>query len=130
MNTSELSRRDARAPRTRNATRWVSVEFDPSKIKPLTPEEHEARLKALEEMPEADDIDYSDIPEIDDERWEKAVKVRNPWMTPPTKTTLEKLQVDSDIIFWILNKVGEEGYQDKINAMLRRAMDEERGQRA
>lgn len=87
-------------------------------------------MKALAEMPEPDDIDFSDIPEIDDERWAKAVKVRNPWMTPPTKTTLERLEVDSDIIYWILNKVGEAGYQEKINAMLRRAMDEERGRRS
>lgn len=87
-------------------------------------------MKVLAEMPEPDDIDYSDIPELDDEQMKNAVKVRNPWMTPPTKTTLERLEVDSDIIYWILNKVGEAGYQEKINAMLRQAMDEERGQRS
>ena len=103
----------------------MGIELDPAAVRHVTPEEHRARLAALE-VPDDSEIDFSDIPKMDAERWREAVKVRNPWMVPPTKTTLEKVKVDSDIIFWILNQVGEEGYQDKLNAMLRRAMEEER----
>ena len=102
--------------------------FDTSTIKPITDEEHQARLDAYQ-PPDDSEIDFSDIPKMDEERWNKAVKVRNPWMDPPTKTTLERVQVDSDIIFWILRQVGEEGYQEKMNAMLRKAMEDERAAR-
>ena len=96
-------------------------------IRSVTPEEQQARLRALDAMYEADDMDG--VGDISDERLENAVVVRNPWMDPPTKTTLERVQVDSDIIFWILRQVGEEGYQEKMNAMLRKAMEDERAAR-
>ena len=95
---------------------------------PLSDEEFQARLDAYQ-PPDDSEIDYSDIPQLTDERLQNAVVVRNPWMRPPTKTTLERVQIDSDIIFWILRQVGEEGYQDKMNAMLRKAMEDERAAR-
>ena len=104
------------------------MRFDASAIKPITPEEHQARLDAYQ-VPDDSEIDFSDIPQLTDERLENAVVVRNPWMDPPTKTALERVQIDSDIIFWILRQVGEEGYQDKMNAMLRKAMEDERAAR-
>ena len=78
-------------------------------------------------MPDSE-IDYSDIPPLDDERWEKGIDVRNPWADPPTKTKIKEFLVDSDIIYWILKQVGD-GRQEKMNAMLRRAMREEREER-
>ena len=58
----------------------------------------------------------------------RAIKVRNPWADPPTKTKIKEFLVDSDIIYWILKQVGD-GWQEKMNAMLRRAMREEREER-
>ena len=98
-------------------------ELDPDNPPPLTPEQ-EARLQALAEMPDSE-IDTTDIPELD---WENGVVVRNPWADPPLKTKLKEVALDSDIVFWIVNQAGEE-WQEKMNAMLRRAMQDERGGR-
>ena len=102
----------------------VVFEFDPNNPQPLTPEQ-KAEIEALAKIP-ASELDYSDITPLTDEEWEKKVIIGNPWITPPTKTLLKKVMVDSDIIFWILRQVGEEGYQEKMNAMLRQAMEMER----
>ena len=126
MNTSELSPRERQMERPKYSTEMVRATFDTSSIKPITPEEHQARLQALK-TPDDSEIDFSDIPQLSDERLEHAVVIRNPWMQPPTKTTLKKVRIDSDIIFWIIRQVGEEGYQEKMNAMLRQAMEFERG---
>lgn len=123
-NISELYQREKPVQMKRKSTRVV-VDFDPSKIRTITPEEQQARLKALESITD-DDIDFSDIPDISEERMNNAVFIRNPWVVPPTKTTLKEVQIDSDIIFWIIRQVGEKGYQEKINTMLRQAMEIER----
>ena len=123
-NISELYQREKPVQTKRKSTRVV-VDFDPSKIRTVTPEEQQERLKALESMPD-EDINFSDIPDISEERMNNAVFIRNPWLVPPTKTTLKEVQVDSDIIFWIIRQVGEKGYQEKMNAMLRQAMEIER----
>lgn len=102
----------------------VVFEFDPNNPQPLTPEQ-KAEIEALAKIPDSE-LDYSDITPLTDEEWEKKVIIGNPWITPPTKTLLKKVMVDSDIIFWILRQVGEEGYQEKMNAMLRQAMEMER----
>ena len=102
----------------------VVFEFDPNNPPPLTPEQ-KAEIEALSKMPDSE-LDYSDIPPLTDEEWDKKVIIGNPWITPPTKTLIKKVMVDSDIVFWILRQVGEEGYQEKMNAMLRQAMEFER----
>ena len=126
VNTSELYPHEKLTRTTGKSTKTVGHIKESNFFRAITPEEQQARLKALESMPDPDDIDYSDIPKITEERLKNAVVVRNPWMRPPTKTTLKQVQIDSDIIFWILRQVGEEGYQDKMNAMLRKAMEDER----
>ena len=80
-------------------------------------------------MPDSE-IDYSDIPPLAErERGRKQkITIGNPWITPPTKSILDGFLVDSDIIHWVLNQVGGDGYMDKMNAMLRRAMEEERAE--
>ena len=123
LNTSGSYQRERPARKTGKPTNTVVVKD--VEFRTVTPEEQQARLNMLKSMPEPDDIDYSDIPRLR----KNAVVVRNPWMRPPTKTTLERVQIDSDIIFWILRQVGEEGYQDKMNAMLRKAMEDERAAR-
>lgn len=54
------------------------IRYKQSELPPLT-EDRKAELKALSEMPDSN-IDYSDIPPLDDAFWEKAV--RNPFYKP------------------------------------------------
>lgn len=54
------------------------VSYKQGELPPLT-EEQEARLKALSERPD-EEIDYSDIPPLDEEFWKNAV--RNPYYKP------------------------------------------------
>ena len=82
----------------------------------------EEDLKSLAAMPD-DEIDYSDIPPLPDEFWERAV--RNPFYRP-TKTSTT-VRVDSDVLAWLKSK--GKGYQTRINAILREAMLREIGKR-
>jgi len=95
-------------------TKTVRYEVDLNDLPPLTAEQ-QAELKALEAMPD-EDIDYSDIPPLDDEFWKRAV--RNPFYKP-TKTSTT-VRVDSDVLAWL--KSQGKGYQTRINAILRDAM--------
>ena len=108
--------------------RLVITEFDPNNPQPLTPEQI-AEIEALAKMPDSE-IDFSDIPPLEERERNRKHKITigNPWTTPPAKAVLDKLVVDSDIIYWVLNQVGGDGYMDKMNAMLRRAMEEERAE--
>jgi uncharacterized protein (DUF4415 family) len=81
---------------------------------PLTKKE-KADLKKLETLSD-DDIDYSDIPELTEEFWVRAV--RNP-LFKPTKTSIT-LRVDSDVLAWF--KAQGKGYQSRMNTVLRREM--------
>lgn len=92
----------------------VHYEVNLSNLPPLT-NEQKAELKALSEMPDSE-IDYSDIPPLDDAFWQHAV--RNPFYKP-TKTSTT-VRVDSDVLAWI--KSQGKGYQTRINAILREAM--------
>ncbi len=85
-------------------------DVDPDNPPQLTPEQ-EARLRRLAEMPDSE-IDFSDIPETTEEDWDK--------------TTLESVRVDSEVVEWILRQSGPDRWEEKLNAMLRRAMEEER----
>ena len=111
---------------TRPTEDWVVFEFDPNAPQTFTPEQ-EAEIEALAEMPDSE-IDYSDIPPLEERERNRTHKITlgNPWITPPTKSVLDGFLIDSDIIHWVLHQVGGDGYMDKMNAMLRRAMDEER----
>ncbi len=90
------------------------VRYKQSELPPLT-EERKAELKALAEMPD-NEIDYSDIPPLDEEFWKRAV--RNPFYKP-TKTHAS-VRIDSDVMAWL--KSQGKGYQTRINAILREAM--------
>jgi uncharacterized protein (DUF4415 family) len=62
-----------------------------------------------------EDIDYSDIPELEDELFAQPLV---PW--PPKKETIT-IRVDSDVLGWF--KQQGRGYQTRINQVLRRFMD-------
>jgi uncharacterized protein (DUF4415 family) len=65
------------------------------------------RLDALKN----EDIDYSDIPELDEQFWANAKVVM-----PPRKKQLT-LRIDEDVLAWM--KGQGRGYQSRINAILR-----------
>lgn len=72
-------------------------------------------LKALEAMPE-EEIDHSDIPATTAEHWKDATVGR---FYRPIKQQLT-VRIDADVVAWL--KSQGRGYQTRINALLRRAM--------
>ncbi len=58
-----------------------------------------------------EDIDYSDIPELDEDFWKDAKLV-----IPPGKKQLT-IRLDADVLTWL--KAQGKGYQSRINAILR-----------
>ena len=62
-----------------------------------------------------EDIDYGDIPELDDEVFAQPLV---PW--PPRKETIT-IRVDADVLGWF--KRQGSGYQTRINQVLRRYVD-------
>jgi len=78
-------------------------------------EQRKAELRALAECPDSE-IDYSDIPPLDEEFWQNAVP--NPFYRS-TKTA-KTLRIDSDVLARFI-RTGK-GYQSRINAVLRDAM--------
>jgi uncharacterized protein (DUF4415 family) len=92
----------------------TQYEVDLSNLPALTAAQ-KLELKALAAMPDSE-IDYSDIPPLDDSFWKNAV--RNPFYKP-TKTSTT-VRIDSDVLLWL--RTQGKGYQSKINAILRREM--------
>lgn len=58
-----------------------------------------------------EDIDYSDIPELDDDFFKNAKVVISPGKKPVA------LRLDADVLEWM--KAQGKGYQSRINAILR-----------
>ena len=80
---------------------------------PSLSEERKAELRALAERPDSE-IDYSDLPPLEDAFWERAVP------TPfccPAGTTGASVQIDSDVLAWF--KSQGQDYQARLNAILR-----------
>ena len=73
----------------------VYYEVDLNDLPALT-DRQKAEIKALREMPDSE-IDYSDIPPLDDTFWKNAI--RNPFYKP-TKTSTT-VRVDSDVLAWL-----------------------------
>ena len=90
------------------------VRYKHGELPPIT-EERKAQLKALAERRE-EEIDFSEIPPLDDDFWAKAV--RNPFYKP-VKVSVA-VRIDSDIMAWLKNQ--GKGYQTRLNAILREAM--------
>ncbi len=84
----------------------------------LTPEMRTelAKLAAMTD----DDIDFSDMPEVTD--WTGAVRGK---FYRPVKQQVT-LRLDADVLHWFKTHAeGSRGYQTKINAALRRFVEEE-----
>ena len=75
-------------------------------------------FKRLDAMTDTD-IDFSDIPEVTPEMFAKGIVRRG--LKPITKKQLT-LRLDSDLIEWF--KEQGQGYQTKMNALLRAYMEE------
>jgi uncharacterized protein (DUF4415 family) len=87
-------------------------------------EERKKELAELAKRPDSD-IDFSDIPELTEKFWQNAVP--NPFYKPVKKQVT--LRIDADVLAW-LRQPGAEGYQSRLNAVLRRVMLEDlRGKR-
>lgn len=83
-------------------------------LPPLT-EEQKAELQALAAQPDST-IDYSDIPPLGEEFWQRAVP--NPFFKPVK--THASVRIDADVLAWL--KSQGKGYQTRMNAILREAM--------
>ncbi len=75
------------------------------------------RLTEIEAIRD-EDIDYSDIPEADEDFWRRAELQ----MPRPKKGIYVRL--DADVIEWLKSK--GKGYQTRMNAMLRVLMESDR----
>ena len=82
-------------------------------------EERKRQLADLAKRPDSE-IDFSDIPEATEEFWKNAV--RNPFYKPVKKQVT--VRIDADILAW-LRQQGNEGYQSRLNATLRKVMLED-----
>jgi uncharacterized protein (DUF4415 family) len=63
------------------------------------------------------EIDVSDLPELTETFWQNAAP--NPFYRPVKKQIT--LRIDADILAW-LRQQGPEGYQSRLNALLRSVM--------
>ncbi len=95
-------------------TKLVKREVDLKQLPALTPEQR-ARLSQLANRPDSE-IDYSDLPALDEAFFQKAA--RNPLYKPTKQATT--VRIDSDVLLWL--KSTGKGYQTRINAILREAM--------
>jgi uncharacterized protein (DUF4415 family) len=79
-------------------------------------EERKRELAELAKRPDSE-IDFSDIPELTEKFWKNAVP--NPFYKPVKKQVT--LRIDADILAW-LRQQGKDGYQSRLNAVLRQVM--------
>jgi len=76
---------------------------------------------ALAKKPDRE-IDYSDIPPLDDAAWDRAIpwkEVANSGLYKPKKI-VATVRIDADVMAWL--KQQGRGYQTRLNAILRDAM--------
>lgn len=90
------------------------VRHTQKELPPLT-EKRKAELEALVDQPDSQ-IDYSDIPPLDDAFWARAKP--NSFFKPVK--THASVRIDADVMVWL--KSQGKGYQTRLNAILREAM--------
>ena len=84
--------------------------------------QREDELRVLAKKADGE-IDYSDIPASSDERWPDAVRGK---FYRPLKTQAS-VRIDADVMEW-LKRPGK-GYQTRLNAILREAMNRDLGEK-
>ena len=84
--------------------------------------QREDELRALAKKADGE-IDYSDIPASGDEQWPDAVRGK---FYRPLKTQAS-VRIDADVMEW-LKRPGK-GYQTRLNAILREAMNRDLGEK-
>jgi uncharacterized protein (DUF4415 family) len=105
----------------------VRYKLDPTNPPKMTDEE-KARFDAIRD----EDIDYSDIPELDDAAWEKAMS----WdefmkqMNAPKKSVT--IRYDAEVIEWFKANAAKDGkpgrgYQTAMNAVLKAYVKAQKG---
>ena len=82
---------------------------------PALSDEQKVRLEALAKRPD-NEINCSDIPELDEKFWKNAVQ--NPLYKPTKQVTT--VRIDADVMLWL--KAQGKGYQTRMNKILRDAM--------
>ena len=90
------------------------VSYTSDTLPPVT-EVQIAELKALALRPDSE-IDFSDIPELSDEKWKNAV--RGHFFRPIKEQITARL--DRDVLAWL--KSNGRGYQSRMNDILRKEM--------
>jgi len=98
-------------------TKSKAVVYELKADQPLTVRQ-KREIKALAAMPE-DKIDTSDIPELPPGAWKNAV--RGKWYRPMKQAV--SIRLDADVLAWLRAKGN--GYQTKVNGLLREKMLEE-----
>lgn len=112
---SALFRHDRqRKKRGNSMSKTVTYKMDLNNP-PVLSEEQKARLEALAKRPDSE-IDFSDIPELDESFWKNAVQ--NPFYKPTKQVTT--VRIDADVMQWL--KAQGKGYQTRMNKILRDAM--------
>jgi uncharacterized protein (DUF4415 family) len=92
----------------------VTYKLDLNNLPPLT-DSQKAELAALAAMPD-EEIDFSDIPEMTEERMKNAI--RGGFYRPVKQQITARL--DSDVLHWL--KSQGKGYQSRMNGILRKEM--------
>ena len=100
----------------------VRLTLDPDNPPPLT-EAQRAELGRLAARPD-EEIDFSDIPPLDERFWANAVRFRDRALYRPVKRSTT-VRLDADVLEWLRSK--GKGYQTRLNAILREAMRREVG---
>ena len=77
---------------------------------PLMSQERAEELKSMSD----EDIDYSDIPPLDEDFFKKAKLVQR-----KPKTEQISIRIDTEVLEWFRNHATEKGYQTLINDVLR-----------
>lgn len=77
---------------------------------PLMSKERAEELKSMSD----EDIDYSDIPPLDEDFFKKAKLVQR-----KPKTEQISIRIDTEVLEWFRNHATEKGYQTLINDVLR-----------
>ena len=104
----------------------TTITFPPVPHLPVSPEQM-ARMQAMKDRidREGDEaIDVSDIPELTHEDFARAVRVGGRPRRTTTGTKPVTARLDQDLITWLKSK--GRGYQTRLNAIVREAMERER----